>query len=48
MSISRRYLAAVTGGWGWSPAIFIAAATVGTSLAFVLRRLERRGFAAAD
>jgi MFS family permease len=36
-------LAAATGGWAWSPAILIAAALVGSAMALVLRRLERRG-----
>lgn len=36
-------LAAATGGWTWSPALFLAAAGAGTALALVLRRLEGRG-----
>jgi MFS family permease len=36
-------LAAATGGWTWSPAVLLAAAAVGSALALLLRRLERRG-----
>ena len=35
-------LAAATGGWTWSPAVLLAAAAVGSALALLLRRLERR------
>ena len=35
-------LAATTGGWTWSPALLLASATVGSALALLLRRLERR------
>jgi MFS family permease len=36
-------LAAATGGWTWSPAVLLAAAALGSALALLLRRLERRG-----
>ncbi len=36
-------LAAATGTWGWSPAVLLAAASLGAALALVLHRLERRG-----
>jgi len=36
-------LASATGSWNWSPAVLLAAAAVGTALALLLRRLERRG-----
>jgi predicted MFS family arabinose efflux permease len=35
-------LAAATGGWTWSPAVLLAAAAIGGTLALLLRRLERR------
>lgn len=34
-------LAANTGSWAWSPAVFLASALIGTTLAVALRRLER-------